>query len=224
MKESFVFYHEWAEAIKDLPNKDRLEIYEAIISYSETGEIKKLSGTAKVAFGFIKPQIDRNAGKYEAKVERMAKARSKNPNNNQTNISQKSDSNQTNISSDNVNVNDNDNVNDNVNENVNVNGNGGGNGNVHDAETAAAPTLNEIKLFFQIIGSKADPKRFFEYYGPEALSNMDWRAKAKEWKETEYNRTPKVNSFEQHDYSDDEMKKQIKAQKLKMFEKKGESV
>ena len=118
---------------------------------------------------------------------------------------------------DTVNVNDTDNVN--VNDNDNV----GGNDNVHDAETAAAPTINEIKLFFQIIGSKADPKRFFEYYGPEALANMDWRTKAKEWKETEYNRTPKVNSFEKHDYSDDEMKKQIKAQKLKMFEKKGES-
>ena len=205
MKESFVFYHEWAEAIKDLPDKERLEIYEAIIEYAETGKTPELSGTAKVAFGFIKPQLDRNAGKYEAKVERMAKARSKI--NNQTNISQKSDSNQSNnrlksdrnqtdIRSDNVNDNVNVNVNDNVNDNVNVNvnGSGGGNDNVQAPPTTdLAP--EDIFSYFEEIGSKADPQRFIDYYGLEALSNMNWRKVADQWKQTQFTRKPKSDTL-----------------------------
>ena len=33
-RKSFVFYKEWSEAIKDLPDDVRLEIYESIVEYA----------------------------------------------------------------------------------------------------------------------------------------------------------------------------------------------
>jgi hypothetical protein len=204
MKESFVFYHEWAEAIKDLPDADRLAVYEAVIQFAATEEITELTGAAKVAFAFIRPQVERNSGKWEATKVKRAEAGRKGGLKTQAdhadvvraNLKQNRSKTEANKQTEAVNVNGNVNVNvnDNVNENVNVNGNGGGNDNVScDTPTATAPTLGEISLFFVRIGSKADPQKFYDYYGPEALSNMDWHAKAEEWKKTQYARTDNSN-------------------------------
>ncbi len=61
---TFVFYKDWMEAIKDLPDDIRLEIYESIIGYATTGNLQGLKPMAKVAFNFIKADIDRDAKKY----------------------------------------------------------------------------------------------------------------------------------------------------------------
>jgi hypothetical protein len=88
MRDSFVFYKDWKKAIEDLPNDIRLEIYESIIEYATTGNLRGLKPTAKVAFNFIKTDIDRNTEKYLSIVERNKKNGSKggrpgnkNPNN-----------------------------------------------------------------------------------------------------------------------------------------------
>jgi hypothetical protein len=70
MKDSFVFYRDWKKAIEDLPNNIRLEIYECIIEYATTGSLQELKPLAKVAFNFIKTDIDRNTTKYMSIVER----------------------------------------------------------------------------------------------------------------------------------------------------------
>ena len=69
-RKSFVFYKEWREAIKDLPDDVRLEIYESIVEYATTGNIQGLKPLAKIAFNFIKPTIDKDAKKYLAITER----------------------------------------------------------------------------------------------------------------------------------------------------------
>jgi hypothetical protein len=58
------------EAIRDLPDDIRLEIYESIIGYATTGELKGLKPMAKVAFNFIKTDIDRDMEKYMSIVQR----------------------------------------------------------------------------------------------------------------------------------------------------------
>lgn len=58
---AFLFYISFYEAIKELPEKDRLKLYEAIAEYGLFGELKKpLSGISKACFALIKPQIDAN--------------------------------------------------------------------------------------------------------------------------------------------------------------------
>lgn len=69
-RKAFVFYKEWKEAIKDLPDDIRLEIYESIIEYATTGDIQGLKPMAKVAFNFIKADIDRDIEKYVSMAER----------------------------------------------------------------------------------------------------------------------------------------------------------
>ena len=52
-RNSFIFYKGWREAIKDLPDDVRLEIYESIIEYATTGNLRGLKPMANIAFNFI---------------------------------------------------------------------------------------------------------------------------------------------------------------------------
>ena len=68
-RESFVFYKSFYDAIKKIPKKYQLELYDAIALYSlERIEPEKLSGTASAMFTLIKPNIDSSQRKYEASV------------------------------------------------------------------------------------------------------------------------------------------------------------
>ena len=69
-RKSFVFYKEWSEEIKDLPDDVRLEIYESIVEYATTGNVRGLKPMANIAFNFIKPTIDKDSKKYLAITER----------------------------------------------------------------------------------------------------------------------------------------------------------
>ena len=69
-RNSFIFYKGWREATKDLPDDVRLEIYESIIEYATTGNLRGLKPMANIAFNFIKIDIDRDADKYMSIVER----------------------------------------------------------------------------------------------------------------------------------------------------------
>ena len=64
-KDSFVFYRSFYESMKELDNKSKLEIYEAIAEYSLNQNITELSGISKAIFILIKPQIDANFVRYE---------------------------------------------------------------------------------------------------------------------------------------------------------------
>jgi hypothetical protein len=69
MRDSFVFYKSFYEAIAEVPTEYRLEIYEAICKYSLFGEIPEMQGISKAMFTLMKPNIDATAKKYRASVE-----------------------------------------------------------------------------------------------------------------------------------------------------------
>lgn len=48
----------WAKAMTELPDKYRLEVYDAIFAYAETGTAPEMSETAAAAFGFVKNDLD----------------------------------------------------------------------------------------------------------------------------------------------------------------------
>ena len=64
-KESFVFYKSFFEALKDLKEKDRLKVYDAICELALNGNEQKLIGLPKTIFTLIKPQILANTKRYE---------------------------------------------------------------------------------------------------------------------------------------------------------------
>lgn len=53
----------WAKSMASLPGATRLEVYDALFSYVETGEQPALSPEASAAFAFIRTDIDMEAEK-----------------------------------------------------------------------------------------------------------------------------------------------------------------
>ena len=59
-KKSFVFNIEWQEILLGYPAEVRLEVYDAIIEYVATGTLLELKPMAKMAFSFIRKELDFN--------------------------------------------------------------------------------------------------------------------------------------------------------------------
>lgn len=77
-KKSFSFNLKWATAMSEFPPEVRFAIYEMIIHYATTGEVKQdVPETAKVAFCFIKAEMDDDSIEYDAKCEARKKNGSK---------------------------------------------------------------------------------------------------------------------------------------------------
>lgn len=60
MQNRFVFYASFYEALKELPDKSRLRIYDAICNYALCEIEPQFSGVEKIVFSLIKPQISAN--------------------------------------------------------------------------------------------------------------------------------------------------------------------
>lgn len=66
MREGFIFYNSYLEAAKDMPPKDRLAFYDALIGYAIEGkEPTSITKVANIAFVLSKPQVDANNRRYE---------------------------------------------------------------------------------------------------------------------------------------------------------------
>lgn len=53
----------WAKSMAELPATTRLEVYDALFTYVETGNVPEMSEAAQAAFGFIKTDIDEGVDK-----------------------------------------------------------------------------------------------------------------------------------------------------------------
>lgn len=168
MKDSFIFYKEWRDAIADLPNDVRLEIYEAIIEYGTSGKLPVLKPIANVAFNFIKAGIDRNIEKYNDTLNRRKEAGKKGglakANNAKHNVANVANANNAKQDVANVAVNDNDNVNDNENKDNTPD-------SVSKKDAARAATLKRREEFkktlFPFVGKYGERmiEAFFSYWG-----------------------------------------------------------
>lgn len=65
MRDSFVFYRSFFEALQDVPTEERACIYDAICAYSLNDIEPKLTGMQLAIFKLIRPNIDANKRKYE---------------------------------------------------------------------------------------------------------------------------------------------------------------
>lgn len=116
MKDSFIFYKSFLEAIEELDDKKQLKLYKSIANFAlKNEEPTNLQGIEKAIFALIKPQISANNKRYEdgKKGGRPKKNKTSGFENEKTSgfVEKKP----------NVNVNDNENDNENVNVNVNDN-------------------------------------------------------------------------------------------------------
>ena len=65
MRESFVFYQSFYEALRELPDKSRLKVYDSVCEYGLNGIEPELTGMEKAIFTLIKSQIDRRNQRVE---------------------------------------------------------------------------------------------------------------------------------------------------------------
>lgn len=93
MRDGFVFYRSWLEAVKNLPRDIQGEVLTAIIEYGLYGETTdNLKPIATAMLAMVKPQIDVNNRRYEngKKGGRPSKSETKaEPNKNQVITKQK---------------------------------------------------------------------------------------------------------------------------------------
>lgn len=69
-KSSFLIYLDYEEQFNLLTDEQIGQLMRAIIKYEKTREIPQLNGIVKMAFSFIKTQLDRDREKYETRCEK----------------------------------------------------------------------------------------------------------------------------------------------------------
>lgn len=73
-RKSFIFNVAWQEVLMEYPPEVRLEVYDAIIRYVASGKLSELKPLAKMAFSFIKNEIDYNNDRYDETVAKRSEA------------------------------------------------------------------------------------------------------------------------------------------------------
>lgn len=74
IKDSFPFSLKWCNALLSQPNEVRLEVYDAIMNYALSGSIVEMSPLAKIAFSFIKEEMDSNIEARKKAIEQRRSA------------------------------------------------------------------------------------------------------------------------------------------------------
>jgi hypothetical protein len=69
MKDNVLIYSQQYEAVKELSDADFGKVFRSVFEYAFNGKAEDVSPDIKIAFSFIKNQIDRDQKKYEDKCE-----------------------------------------------------------------------------------------------------------------------------------------------------------
>lgn len=70
MKNGFILYYDYEEHFELLSDEELGMLIRAIYKYEKTGEVPELVGLSKMAFSFIKSNLDTLRDKYEKQVEK----------------------------------------------------------------------------------------------------------------------------------------------------------
>lgn len=199
MNESAVFYRSFYEAIRLLPEKQRLEAYDVVMAYAIDGEEpEECDPYVEVVFTLIKPQIDANnkrrsdGGKggrpshTECKNEKTSGYANEKPVVIETENQWFPETETSGYADEKPNVN----VNANVNVNENVNGNSG---------RFTPPSITDVQNYADSKGLKIDAERFVDFYSSKGWTvgkspMKDWRAAVRNWCKSD-RASPKKNNF-----------------------------
>lgn len=214
MRDSFVFYRSFYNAIKKLSPEDFKDCFVAIADYALDGKEVETDGIERTVFELIKPQIDANNKRYEngskggrPKTENKPNANQEKPNNNQN----KPNDNQT-ITNHEPNVNENVNVNDIKKKDTNV--------SKEKAPRFIPPTRQEVTAYCEEKGYNIDVERFIDYYTANGWmvgrnKMKDWKAAVRNWKRgqrqgmTTEPKVTKFQNFEQREYDMDNLTREL---------------
>ena len=73
-KKTFIFNCSWQEVLMEYPPEVRLEVYDAVVRYAASGKLSEMKPLSKMAFSFIKKELDYNNEKYEKVCEKRSRS------------------------------------------------------------------------------------------------------------------------------------------------------
>lgn len=235
MRDGFIFYESFRDAMRELPADTQLLLYNAIADYALYDEVPDFGGDgiAKGFFALMRPQIDANNRRRDvgARGGRPAKSSAQEPNENQSETGEEPNDNQ---SETNVKPSDNQAVTkaepkekekDKAKAKVKAKE------NVKEKENAKAfcaeaprrftkPTVDEIHAYCRERGNTVDAQRFFDFYEAKGwrVGNQpmkDWQAAVRTWEGRDSMRPHDQTvafakkgvkpRIEQHDFTDDDL-------------------
>ena len=165
MRDSVVFYRSFWEAIKQLPEKERLESITAILEYGLDEIEPKSAGVASAMFLMAKPQIDANNRRYQNGTKGGRPVTKTEPNNNLESNYNKPSDNQT-ITK--AKPKEKDNVKDN------------------NKKTFTPPSVSDVSDYCTLNGYGIDPESFVDFYASKGWmvgknEMKDWKASVRTW-------------------------------------------
>lgn len=175
MRDSFIFYRSFYDALEEADQENQLIVYRAIARYALDREEPALKGLAKIIWSLVKPQLDANWKRFENGKKGGAPTGNKNNrfSKSTTVVQPKYNQDTTGVQPNVFNVNDNVNDNDNVSASANK--------NRSDKPTRfVPPTLNEVQDYILKNEYSVDADRFVNFY--EAKGWMIGKNKMKDWK------------------------------------------
>ena len=202
MRESFLFYRSFYEAISDLEPEDRMKVYDAICEYALNGTEPEISGVASAMFKMAKPQIDANNKRYEngKKGGRPPKEETEiEPTENQNETKEEAKENQNETKTKPKANQEETKTEPNVNVNVNVNDKEKDvSKDTSKKKAFVKPTLEEVRAYCLERQNGIDAERFIDYYesnGWKVGKNpmRDWRACVRSWEKNAKENKPQVH-------------------------------
>ncbi len=194
-RKTFVFYESWKEVIDGLSNDVQLEIYQAITEYAINGELVELKPMAKVAFAFIRQDLDRDATAYAEKcrINRENASKGGAPKGNENAKKQPKTTETTGRLKKQPNQpyydNDNDIVEKDISNDISK----------KKAEAFRPPSLDEIKIYCHERKNDVDVQKFIDFYKAKGWmigknKMKDWKAAVRTWERGD-NHKPRLNIY-----------------------------
>ena len=195
-------YLDWLDVTQDLTAEEKGNLIDAVIAYASDLEYEHLlTGAVRIAFRFLKGQVDRNKELSETRRNaRMNKDELPGTNENKTEQNgtneNKTEQNGTKVPKEKDKEEDKE--------------------KEKDKKRFDPPTLDEVTAYMKEIGCDVDPQYFLDYQEARnwVLSNgkkaKDWKAVIRTWKHNDFKRpasTPKTvvaQKYEQRDYDDEQ--------------------
>lgn len=224
MRDGFIFYESFRDAMRELPAQTQLALYNAIADYALYDEAPDFGGDG-IATGFfalIRPQIDANNRRREngSRGGRPAKETEREAPNHRSITTVKPNDNQS-ITEAEPKEKEKEKAKANVKAKENVKGNEPA--KAFCAETPrrfSKPTVDEIRVYCRERGNAVDAQRFFDFYEAKGwlVGNQpmkDWQAAVRTWEGRDMARTREQTAtfakkgakprIEQHDFTDDDL-------------------
>lgn len=85
IRESFVFYRSFYEAIEKLPDDQQLKVYKALANYALNGIDENIEGVAGAMLICFRPQIDANNRRYKNTCKALHKEKNDSKDSNDSN-------------------------------------------------------------------------------------------------------------------------------------------